>query len=99
MNKVQTRAFEQFAAESGGELLRIATLLAPDPHSAEDVYQEALQRVAARWGRVENPKAFCRRVIANIVIDQARARSRRPRESPLPGPGGRPSPPRGDLGA
>ena len=84
MNRVQTRAFEEFAAESGGELLRIATLLAPDPHSAEDVYQEALQRLAARWGRVENPKAFCRRVIANIIIDQARARSRRPRESPLP---------------
>ena len=35
MDRRQTRAFEQFAAESGAELLRIATLLAPDPHTAE----------------------------------------------------------------
>jgi RNA polymerase sigma-70 factor (sigma-E family) len=80
MNKRQTRAFEEFAAESGAELLRIATLLAPDPHSAEDVYQETLQRLAARWSRVDNPKAFCRRVMHNIVVDRTRARARRPHE-------------------
>ncbi|MGH3171991.1 MAG: SigE family RNA polymerase sigma factor [Trebonia sp.] len=80
MDKRQTRAFEEFAAESGAELLRIATLLSPDPHTAEDVYQETLQRLAARWSRVDNPKAFCRRVMYNIVVDQTRARARRPRE-------------------
>jgi RNA polymerase sigma-70 factor (sigma-E family) len=80
MDKRQTRAFEQFAAESGAELLRIATLLTPDRHTAEDVYQETLQRLAARWSRVDNPKAFCRRVMQNIVVDQTRARSRRPHE-------------------
>jgi RNA polymerase sigma-70 factor (sigma-E family) len=80
MDKRQTRAFEEFAAESGAELLRIAVLLTPDPHTAEDVYQETLQRLAARWSRVDNPKAFCRRVMHNIVVDQARARARRPRE-------------------
>jgi RNA polymerase sigma-70 factor (sigma-E family) len=77
MDRRQTRAFEQFAAESGAELLRIATLLAPDPHTAEDIYQETLQRLAARWSRVDNPKAFCRRVMHNIVVDQSRARARR----------------------
>jgi RNA polymerase sigma-70 factor (sigma-E family) len=80
MNRRQTRAFEEFAAESGSELLRIATLLTPDPHTAEDVYQETLQRLAARWSRVDNPKAFCRRVMHNIVVDQTRARARRPQE-------------------
>jgi RNA polymerase sigma-70 factor (sigma-E family) len=80
MDKRQTRAFEEFAAESGAELLRIATLLTPDPHTAEDVYQETLQRLAARWSRVDSPKAFCRRVMHNIVVDQARARARRPHE-------------------
>jgi RNA polymerase sigma-70 factor (sigma-E family) len=80
MDKRQVRAFEEFAAESGAELLRIATVLTPDPHTAEDVYQETLQRLAARWSRVDNPKAFCRRVMHNIVIDQARARARRPSE-------------------
>jgi DNA-directed RNA polymerase specialized sigma24 family protein len=77
------RAFEGFAAESGAELLRIATLLTPDPHTAEDGYQETLRRLAARWSRVENPKAFCRQVMLNIVRDQARARARRPRELEL----------------
>jgi DNA-directed RNA polymerase specialized sigma24 family protein len=80
MNKRQMRAFEEFAAESGAELLRIATLLAPDPHTAEDVYQETLQRLAARWSLVDNPKAFCRRVMHNIVVDQTRVRARRPHE-------------------
>jgi RNA polymerase sigma-70 factor (sigma-E family) len=80
MDRRQTRAFEQFAAESGAELLRIATLLSPDAHTAEDVYQETLQRLAARWSRVDNPKAFCRRVMHNIVVDWSRAAARRPRE-------------------
>jgi RNA polymerase sigma-70 factor (sigma-E family) len=80
MDRRQTRAFEEFAAESGAELLRIAILLTPDWHTAEDVYQETLQRLAARWSKVANPKAFCRRVMHNIVVDQTRARARRPHE-------------------
>ncbi len=55
MDRRQARAFEEFAAESGAELLRIATLLTPDPYTAEDLYQETLQRLAARWSRVDNP--------------------------------------------
>ena len=76
MDKRQVRAFEGFAAESGAELLRIALLLTSDPHTAEDVVQETLQRLAARWSRVDNPKAYCRRVMHNIVVDQTRARAR-----------------------
>jgi RNA polymerase sigma-70 factor (sigma-E family) len=83
VDKRQVRAFEAFAAESGAELLRIATLLTSDPHIAEDVYQETLQRLAARWSRVDSPRAFCRRVMHNIVIDQSRAAARRPRETRL----------------
>jgi RNA polymerase sigma-70 factor (sigma-E family) len=76
----QARAFEDFVAESGDALLRMATLLTSDPNVAEDVYQETLQRLAVRWSRVDSPRAFCRRVMHNIVIDHARARQRRPRE-------------------
>lgn len=83
MDKKQARAFESFVAESGDLLLRIATLLTCDVHLAEDVYQETLQRLAGRWARVENPRAFCRRVMHNIVIDQQRARQRRPFELEL----------------
>jgi DNA-directed RNA polymerase specialized sigma24 family protein len=70
VDRKQTRAFEGFVAESGDALLRMATLLTSDPDIAQDVYQETLQRLAMRWSRVDNPKAFCRRVMHNIVIDQ-----------------------------
>jgi RNA polymerase sigma-70 factor (sigma-E family) len=80
VDRKQARAFEGFVNESGDALLRTATLLTSDPNVAEDVYQETLQRLATRWSRVDNPRAFCRRVMHNIVIDQARAQRRRPRE-------------------
>jgi RNA polymerase sigma-70 factor (sigma-E family) len=83
VDKRQARAFEGFVAESGDALLRMATLFTSDPHTAEDVYQETLQRLAARWSRVDNPRAFCRRVMHNLVIDRARARRRRPHELEL----------------
>jgi RNA polymerase sigma-70 factor (sigma-E family) len=80
VDRKQARAFEGFVTESGDALLRMATLLTADPDAAEDVYQETLHRLAMRWSRVDSPRAFCRRVMHNIVIDQARARKRRPRE-------------------
>jgi RNA polymerase sigma-70 factor (sigma-E family) len=83
VDKKQARAFEGFVAQSGDTLLRIATLLTCDPHLAEDIYQETLHRLAARWSRIDNPMAFCRRVLHNIVIDQNRARSRRPPETAM----------------
>jgi len=83
VDKKQARAFERFVAESGDTLLRIATLLTCDPHLAEDIYQETLHRLAARWTRIDNPLAFSRRVMHNIVIDQSRARRRRPAELQL----------------
>ncbi len=48
---------EVFSAESGAELLRIAALLIPDPHAAEDVNQETPQRLAARWSWGVQPLA------------------------------------------
>jgi RNA polymerase sigma-70 factor (sigma-E family) len=80
VDRKQVRAFEGFVAESGDALLRMAILLTSDPVLAEDVYQETLQRLAMRWSRVDSPRAFCRRVMQNVVIDQARARQRRPPE-------------------
>jgi RNA polymerase sigma-70 factor (sigma-E family) len=80
VDRKQERAFEEFVAQSGDALLRLATLLTSDQGLGEDAYQETLHRLAARWARVESPQAFCRRVMHNIVIDQARARQRRPAE-------------------
>jgi RNA polymerase sigma-70 factor (sigma-E family) len=80
MDRKQARAFEAFVAESGDALLRIAFLLTSDRQHAEDAVQRTLERLAKRWGRVANPKAFCRKTLHNLVIDDARAAARRPRE-------------------
>jgi RNA polymerase sigma-70 factor (sigma-E family) len=80
LDSKQARAFEAFVAGSGDGLLRMATLLTSDPGLGEDVYQETLHRLSMRWSKVENPGAFCRRVMQNIVIDRVRARQRRPPE-------------------
>jgi RNA polymerase sigma-70 factor (sigma-E family) len=76
VDRKQERAFEEFVAESGRGLLGLATLLMSDQGLGEDVYQETLHRLAARWSRVDNPRAFCRRVMHNLVIDQGRLKSR-----------------------
>jgi len=68
--------------------MRIATLLTSDPHTAEDVYQETLQRLAARLSWVDNPNAFCRRVMHNIV-----RRAAKPRCCPWPRDRARRAPP------
>ena len=83
MDRKQARAFEAFVNESGDALLRMAVLLTSDPHVAEDVYQETLHRLSMRWSKVDSPRAFCRRVMHNIVIDRVRANQRRPRETEL----------------
>jgi RNA polymerase sigma-70 factor (sigma-E family) len=83
VDRKQARAFEAFVLEGGQPLFRIATLLTSNRTEAEDLYQETLQRLAARWSRVDNPKAFCRRVMHNLVIDQRRSWARRPREEAL----------------
>jgi RNA polymerase sigma-70 factor (sigma-E family) len=83
VDRKQERAFEEFIAESGDALLRLATLLTSDRGLGEDVYQETLHRLAARWSRVDNPRAFCRRVMHNIVIDQGRLKRRQVPETRL----------------
>lgn len=80
MDRKQERAFEEFVAAAGDGLLRLAVLLTSDQGLGEDAYQETLHRLAARWGRIDNPQAYCRRVLHNVIIDQARARKRRPAE-------------------
>ena len=76
MDRKQERAFEEFVAKCGNDLLRLATLLTSDRGLGEDLYQETLHRLAARWSRVDSPRAYCRQVMHNIVIDQARVRRR-----------------------
>ena len=72
--------FDGFVRAHADRLLRVGYLLTGDLGEAEDFVQEALARVARRWGRVAtmaSPARYARRVLVNLVIDGAQRRSRR----------------------
>ncbi len=72
--------FERFVAGSADDLLRTGYLLVWDLAAAEDLVQECLFQVARRWPRVrsmEYPKAYARRILVNLALDDAGRRRRR----------------------
>jgi RNA polymerase sigma-70 factor (sigma-E family) len=72
--------FDQFVATYAEDLLRTAYLIVWDEAEAEDLVQECLLKVARRWPRVrrmEQPRAYARRILVNLILDGARSRARR----------------------
>src|ERR1700761_9147287 len=72
--------FDRFVAENGNGLVRTAFLMVGDLHEAEDIVQETLFKVAARWPRVsrmEHPAAYARRILVNLAVRGNPKRSRR----------------------
>jgi RNA polymerase sigma-70 factor (sigma-E family) len=72
--------FDEFVAAHVDDLLRTAYLIVWDETEAEDLVQECLMRVARRWPRVrrmEQPRAYARRILVNHALDGARGRARR----------------------
>ena len=72
--------FDQFVATHVDDLLRTAYLIVWDEAEAEDLVQECLLKVARRWPRVrrmEQPRAYARRILVNLAVDGARGRARR----------------------
>ncbi len=72
--------FDQFVAAQVDDLLRTAYLIVWDAAEAEDLVQECLFKVASRWPRIrrmEQPRAYARRILVNLALDGARARARR----------------------
>jgi DNA-directed RNA polymerase specialized sigma24 family protein len=67
--------FEEFAAERLPGVLRFAALLAGDRGLAEDVAQEVLIRVHARWrtiGSLDRPEYYVRKMILNEYLSWRR---------------------------
>jgi RNA polymerase sigma-70 factor (sigma-E family) len=66
--------FVEFVQASSPRLHRAAYLLSGDRHQAEDDVQTALVRVYTAWPRVrrQDPFAYTRKVLANLVIDRWR---------------------------
>ena len=72
--------FDQFVAAQVDDLVRTAYLIVWDEAEAEDLVQECLLKVARRWPRVrrmEQPRAYARRILVNLALDGARRRARR----------------------
>ncbi len=72
--------FDKFVVDHVDDLLRTAYLIVWDQAEAEDLVQECLLKVARRWPRVrrmEQPRAYARRILVNLAVDGARGRARR----------------------
>lgn len=73
--------FRDFVVARSPALARTAYLLTGDRHLAEDLVQEALTRVAARWSKVAasgDPEPYVRRVLYTCAVDGWRRK--KPRE-------------------
>ncbi len=72
--------FDDFVARHVDDLLRTAYLIVWDEAEAEDLVQECLLKVARRWPRIsrmDQPRAYARRMLVNLALDGARGRARR----------------------
>jgi RNA polymerase sigma-70 factor (sigma-E family) len=79
VNRVMTD-FDEFVAMHVDDLLRTAYLIVWEEAEAEDLVQECLLKVARRWPRIrrmEQPRAYARRILVNLAVDGARGRARR----------------------
>lgn len=67
--------FDQFAAERLPALVRFATAMCADAALAEDIVQEVLARVAAKWtkiGALDVPEAYVRKSLVNEYLSWRR---------------------------
>lgn len=76
--------FEEYVAQRGPALLRLATLVTGSEADAQDAVQDALSRALPRWDRIvaaDDPDAYVRRMVLNAHTSAWR-RFRR-KESPV----------------
>ncbi|HVU73875.1 MAG TPA: SigE family RNA polymerase sigma factor [Mycobacteriales bacterium] len=84
MDRADELRFEAFVHASAPLLLRTAFLLTGDRGHAEDLLQQALERTARKWNRLDGaPEAYARVVIVNLARDRWRRRKARVSESPV----------------
>jgi RNA polymerase sigma-70 factor (sigma-E family) len=75
--------FDDFVRTRSTGLLRIAYLLTGDRYAAEDLVQEVLEQMYAKWRWITGaPDAYARRALVNRSTNRWRRRGRRP-EAPL----------------
>lgn len=82
--------FAEFVRGRHAALLRYAYLLSGDPHLAQDLVQDALERTGIAWRRIErqgDPEGYLRRIITNRYLNRVRSlrRERLVRDAPETG--------------
>ena len=65
--------FAAFYRETFGGLAGYGWSLTRDPHVGDELAQEALTRVYARWGLLREPRPYAYRVVTNLARDRWRA--------------------------
>lgn len=68
--------FPAFYAQAFGDLAGYGWSLTGDPHVGDELAQEALTRVYARWGVLREPRPYAYRVVTNLAHDRWRAQAR-----------------------
>ncbi|HZC51409.1 MAG TPA: SigE family RNA polymerase sigma factor [Mycobacterium sp.] len=87
--------FEEFARARLPALLRFAKVLCVDRGTAEDMVQEVLLRVHARWQEIaglDRPEVYVRRMIVNEYLSWRRKRARVMPQARLPDEAAAPDP-------
>ena len=64
--------FEQFFARSWPFAYRLAVLITHDREAGEDIAQDAMSKMFARWPSIERPEAFLRTTIVNTAVNWQR---------------------------
>jgi RNA polymerase sigma-70 factor (sigma-E family) len=77
VNRTDEGEFESFVRLAAPSLIGLAYALCSDHGRAQDACQIALERVYQRWGRLEDPWAYARRVTVNATRDSWRRFGRR----------------------
>lgn len=67
-------SFDAFYQEHYSGLVQLAFVLSGSRYGAEDVAQDALVAAWKKWGELEQPLAWTRRVVANLAVSAIRRR-------------------------
>ncbi len=85
----QTASFDAYFRSAKQPLVAMAYVLTGDVQVAQDLTQEAFLRTWSRWRHVsayDDPKAWTRRVLCNLIVSNARRDRVRRRPGPAPVP-------------
>jgi RNA polymerase sigma-70 factor, ECF subfamily len=83
----EATSFDAFFRRTRQPLVAMAYLLTGDLQTAQELTQEALLRTWSRWARIrgyDDPEAWTRRVLRNLIVSKSRSNKIRRRRAGAP---------------